>query len=397
MKKLSVLLLTSAIACAFSGQAVASPFRTQAVASTFRTQVVASPFRTEAVASPFIRQAVASPLDFLFGKNEHAEKEFFAMDTVMSVSVNGKKAEKAAEAVVDEVNRLDKLLSTGSSDSEVSLINENGDGTLGPDGCALMKKGLALYEDSEGLFDISIYPVMELWGFASGESHVSSAGDTDDTSDRFRVPSAEEIDKALNLVDASSIRFDEETGEVSFAMEGMKIDFGGIAKGYTSSRMMDILREQGIESALVNLGGNVQALGTKPDGSRWRVGVQDPGDDTGLLGILEIADLAVITSGGYERYFEEDGQVYHHIIDPRTGFPADTGLTSVTIVSPDGTLADGLSTFLYIAGEEQAEAYWRSHAEEFDMILAKEDGTLLVTEGIEEVFSSDYEYEVIYI
>ena len=453
MKKLSVLLLASAIVCAFTGQAVASPFTAQEVAPLFSTQAVASPFRTEAVASsyirqavasPFIRQAVASPLDFLFGKNEHAEKEFFAMDTVMSVSVNGKNAEKAAEAVADEVNRLDKLLSTGSSDSEVSLINENGGGTLGPDGCALMKKALGLYEDSEGLFDISIYPVMELWGFASGELHISSevssgvgdgdsgdtsdeiraseqlsegsvgdAGDTsdeirvseqlsegnvedtDDTLDRFRVPTAEEIDEALKLVDASSIRFDEETGEVFFDMEGMKIDFGGIAKGYTSSRMMDILREQGIESALVNLGGNVQALGTKPDGSKWRVGVQDPGDDSGLLGILEIADLAVITSGGYERYFEEDGQVYHHIIDPRTGFPANTGLTSVTIVSSDGTLADGLSTFLFIAGEEQAEAYWRSHAEKFDMILAKEDGTLLVTEGIEDAFSTEYEYEVI--
>ncbi len=356
MKRLSVLLLTTAIACTFTGQAVASPF------------------------------------DSLFGKNGHAEKEFFAMDTVMSVSVNGKNAEEAADAVVDEVNRLDGLLSTGSKDSEVSLINENGGGTPGPDGCALMKKALSLYEDSEGLFDISIYPLMELWGFASNEP-----GDGAEDSGEFRVPSEEEIDEALTFVDASKIHFDEGTGEISFDMEGMKIDFGGIAKGYTSSRMMDILKEQGIESALVNLGGNVQALGSKPDGSKWRVGVQDPADDSGLLGILEIEDLAVITSGGYERYFEKDGQVYHHIIDPRTGFPADTGLTSVTIVSADGTLADGLSTFLYIAGEEQAEAYWRAHTDEFDMILAKEDGTLLVTEGIEDAFSTEYDYEVIYL
>ncbi len=390
MKKLSALLLTTAVACAFTGQAVASPF------------------------------------DSLFGKNSHAEKEFFAMDTVMSVSVNGKNAEEAADAVVDEVNRLDRLLSTGNKDSEVSAINENGGGTLGEDGRALMKKALSLYEDSEGLYDISIYPVMELWGFASSEAGASSdepadggagesgrdsdesggsseksseagSGESGHDLDEFRVPSEEEIDETLDLVDASKIIFDEETGEVSFDMDGMKIDFGGIAKGYTSSRMMEILREHGIESALVNLGGNVQALGTKPDGSKWRVGVQDPGDNSGLLGILEIEDLAVITSGGYERYFEENGQVYHHIIDPRTGFPADTGLTSVTIVSPDGTLADGLSTFLYIAGEEQAETYWRAHADEFDMILAKEDGTLLVTEGIENVFSSEYDYEVIYL
>ena len=138
----------------------------------------------------------------------------------------------------------------------------------------------------------------------------------------------------------------------------------------------------------MNLGGNVQALGSKTDGSKWKVGIQDPEGKEDYLGTLSIKDQAVITSGGYERYFEEDGKTYHHIIDPRTGYPADSGLLSVTIVSSDGTLADGLSTSLFIMGKEEAIEYWRDHSEEFDGILETEDGTLYVTEGIAEEFEA---------
>ena len=148
-------------------------------------------------------------------------------------------------------------------------------------------------------------------------------------------------------------------------------------------------------NALVDLGGNVQALGKKPDGSEWRIGIRDPEDESGMLGVLSISNLAVITSGGYERYFEENGETYHHIIDPRTGYPAESGLLSVTIVSPDGTLADGLSTFLFIAGQEEAEEFWRSHKDRFEMILVLEDRSVLVTEGLTDRFSSDYAFSVI--
>ncbi len=309
-----------------------------------------------------------------------AQREFFAMDTVMTVTVNGEGAEEACDAAVSEVNRLDELLSTGKESSEVAKINAAGGGTLSEDGQKLLKKALDLFETSDGLFDVSIYPVMELWGFTSGE---------------YRVPEENELREALSLVDASCIDFDEVTGEVSFEKEGMKIDFGGIAKGYTSSRLVDLMREQGIKSALVNLGGNVQALGTKPDGSKWRVGVQDPENTGGLLGVLSIADLAVITSGGYERFFEENGRTYHHIIDTRTGYPADSGLLSVTIVTEDGMLADGLSTFLFAAGEERAVEFWRERKEDFEMILCTADGSLLVTEGLEDIFSSDRDFELI--
>ena len=311
---------------------------------------------------------------------DQAQQDFFAMDTVMSVTVNGENAEEACEAAVSEVNRLDALLSTGKESSEIAQVNDDGGGTLSEDAQILLKKAMELYEVSDGLFDISIYPVMELWGFTTGDYH---------------VPAEKDLEEKLSLVDASGIRFDEETGEVSFKKEGMKIDFGGIAKGYTSTRLMDILREEGISSALVNLGGNVQALGSKPDGSKWKVGVQDPENNGDLLGILSISDLAVITSGGYERYFEEDGKTYHHIIDTRTGYPAEAGLLSVTIVMEDGTTADGLSTFLFAAGEEKAIEFWRENHGEFEMILCTDDGRILVTEGLRDIFTSDRHFDLI--
>ncbi|MBO5460703.1 MAG: FAD:protein FMN transferase, partial [Ruminococcus sp.] len=151
----------------------------------------------------------------------------------------------------------------------------------------------------------------------------------------------------------------------------------------------------GIGNGLINLGGNVHVVGTKTDGSKWRVGIQNPENDSEYIGVLTVSDSAVITSGGYERYFEEEGITYHHIIDPSTGYPAENGLISVTIVSKDGTLADGLSTSLYVMGLEKAEQYWQEHSEEFDAILLTEGNELYVTEGITEDFSSDQEFHVI--
>ena len=309
-----------------------------------------------------------------------ASRDFFAMDTYMSVLANGSGAEEAVDEAIAEVHRLDALLSTGNKDSEVGKINENGGGTLSEDGKYLFAAAMELYEETGGLFDISIYPVMELWGF---------------TDQNYHVPSEEDLANALAFVDASKISLDEQSGELSFAEEGMKIDFGGIAKGYTSARLMEVFRENGIQSALVNLGGNVQALGTKPNGSKWRIAVQDPEDASGMIGVLSIADQAVITSGGYERYFEEDGNTYHHIIDPQTGYPAENGLISVTIVCGDGTKADGLSTSLFIMGKDDAIAFWRAHSDAFDMILMTKDRSLFVSEGIAESFTSENLYEIV--
>ena len=313
-------------------------------------------------------------------QDTEASKDIFAMDTYMTVTAYGEKAQDAVDAAEAEIERLDTLLSTGSADSEIAKLNEQKSATLSEDGGYLVKRALELNKETDGAFDIAIYPVMEAWGFPT---------------QNFRVPSADELTGLLQHVDAAKISNDKDTREISFEDDQMKIDLGGIAKGYTSSRIMDIFKENGITSGLVNLGGNVQALGTKTDGSNWRVAVQSPDDTEDYLGVLSIRDKAVITSGGYERYFEQDGVTYHHIIDPKTGYPAENGLVSVTIVSSDGTLADGLSTSLFIMGEEKAAEFWKAHSDEFEAILETDDGTIYVTEGLKDSFTTDLDMKVI--
>lgn len=309
-----------------------------------------------------------------------SSRDIFAMDTYMTVTAYGPNAEMAVDQAQQEIERLDALLSTGAETSEVAQINANGGGTLSEDTTYLLERSLDLYDSTKGVFDIAIYPIMDAWGFTTGN---------------YTVPSDEMIENLLPLTDANNIIYDKDESSISFAKDGMKIDFGGIAKGYTSGRIADIYRECGVTSGLINLGGNVQVVGTKTDGSKWRVAVQSPETEDDYLGILSTADRAVITSGGYERYFEQDGVKYHHIIDPSTGHPANNGLVSVTIVSADGTLADGLSTSLFIMGKDKAAEYWRAHSDEFDTILEDEDGVLYVTEGIADDFTSDHETNII--
>lgn len=314
------------------------------------------------------------------GQNKPCTKQLFAMDTFMSFTAYGKNSEQAVDAAMAEVRRLDALLSTGSPSSEVSRINESGGGELSGDTYALLKEAMKIYELTDGLFDFTIYPLMELWGFPTGDYH---------------VPDKEELSQVLPLVDASKIQYD--TASVILG-EGQKIDFGGIAKGYASSRAMEIFQEYGITSGMVSLGGNVHVLNTKPDHSKWRIGIQEPdGAQGNVIAVLTAENKAVITSGGYERYFEENGNRYIHILDPRTGYPANQDLISVTVVSENGTLADALSTSLYLMGFDKAVAYWRRYGEDFDMVLITDEKGIYVTEGIRGDFETEGEATILYL
>lgn len=302
--------------------------------------------------------------------------DVFAMDTYMTLTAYGENAQEAVEAGIAEIQRLDDLLSTGKDTSEVAQINANGGGVLSEDTDYLVKRALDIYQSTNGAFDISIYPVMQLWGFTTGN---------------FAVPSESDLAAKLALVDAGKIILSEENGQTSISLpEGMEIDLGGIAKGYTSGRVMDVMKSYGIKSAVINLGGNAHVLGNKTDGSQWKVGIQDPEDENGYLGGVSVTDKAIITSGGYERYFvdKDTGVKYHHIIDPKTGYSANNGLISVTIVSADSTLADGLSTSLFVLGTEDAITYCEEHCAEdgFDAIMEDEDGKLYITDDIYDDF-----------
>lgn len=300
------------------------------------------------------------------------------MDTYITFKVYGIGAEEAAEKAEDEIRGLEALLSVTEKESEVYAINHQGGGRISKDTLTLLKRSEEIYEETDGLFDVTICPLMELWGFPSKKYH---------------VPSEIELQEALQLVDGSKIL--REGDQVTLS-PGQKLDFGGIAKGYAADQAMKILKDAGVENALISLGGNIGTLGVNEKKEPWVIGIRDPkGTSEEMIGSLRVSDKFVVTSGGYERYFEEDGNTYIHILDPKTGYPAKEDLISVTIVSEDGTLADALSTSIYLMGLEEGTDYWRSHREKFDMILVTEDETVYVTEGIGKDFESTKGFEII--
>lgn len=311
-----------------------------------------------------------------------ATQEVFAMDTFMTLTGYGEMADEAVAAAVDEINRIDSLFSVGDENSEIAMLNEKGSIHASEDTVYVLKEALSLYDTTDGALDISIYPLMKLWGFASGE---------------YRVPTADEIQNCLNYVNASIIQLDDTTDSLSIE-DGQGIDFGAIAKGYTSDRIIDIFEKYNLVSGMVSLGGNVQCYSGKTDGTPWNCGIQDPDEPDSVLCVVSVKDKAVITSGGYERFFtdEETDTTWHHIIDPSTGYPADSGLSSATIICNRGILADGLSTSVFIMGLEQGIQYWQAHSDTFDMILVTKDREIYITEGISDSVSSDYSFHIIH-
>lgn len=302
------------------------------------------------------------------------EREIFAMDTLMTLRVWG--ADDDALAAVAEINRLDALLSVTNETSEVYALNRNGEVEFSLDAYHLLNKAVAISRRTDGAFDLTVYPLVEAWGFTKDEQH---------------VPSREEIAAALALVGYERL---EQKLDVTFVSFDGRLDLGGIAKGYAAQKVVELLQDRGVETAFVSLGGNVQTLGSKPDGSRWVVGIADPNEPSQAIACLRFdGSLALVTSGGYQRYFEENGVRYHHILDPKTGYPADSGLASVTVLAHDGALADGLSTALFVMGMEKASALWRE-SEDFEAVFITQDGGIYATAGAASLLT-DCEYTVI--
>ena len=313
-----------------------------------------------------------------FDATNEATEYIYAMETEMQIEAYGKEADEAVAAAVAEINRLDALLSVGVETSEVAQLNEAGTYEVSEDVLTILEEAQYINTSTNGAFDPTVYPLMEAWGFTTKD---------------YTVPSAETIAELLQYVGMENVTV---SGSTVTLAEGTKIDFGGIAKGFTSDRIMEIFAEYDLTGGMVSLGGNVQVYEKTSKGSdSWRIAIVNPTDTTSYLGSVSVEDKAVITSGAYQRYFEEDGVTYHHILDPSTGYSANNGLISVTIVSEDGMLADGLSTAIYVMGLEEATAYYRQHNKEFDMVLMTDDGMVYITEGLADGFSSDLDYEVI--
>lgn len=308
-----------------------------------------------------------------------AEGTIFAMDTVMTFRIHGENGQEMISLITNTINSLENTLSVTREGSDVWNINHaTGEPiAVGEDAAYLLTLAKELGEKADGALDVTMYPVVKAWGFAT--KGVDDPGEAE-----HRVPPAEELSELLEHVDYRKVAVQD--GTVTLPAD-MELDLGAIAKGYAGERAADLLRENGVTSALLNMGGNVQSVGSKPDGSPWRIGIQDPAGDTGVyLGVLQLVDQAAVTSGGYQRYFEEDGIRYWHIMDPATGAPARSGLTQVTIVGDKGGLCDGLSTALFVMGREKALDYWRTYGG-FEAILVDEDNTVWITAGLKDSFS----------
>lgn len=310
------------------------------------------------------------------------QKQVFAMDTVMILNAYGENAEAALDEAERRILALEADLDPESETGSVYALNA-GAGTeiaISRDCYSLLTSTMDVWASTGGALDPGVYPLSKAWGFIDGD---------------YRVPSQEEIDALLAVKDTAGIRWDGEACAATVP-EGTSISFGASAKGYTAQAVCELLSDMGVEHAVISLGGNVQTLGDqKPDGSAWKVAVVDPLDPEAYAAVLELGQAAVVTSGGYQRYFTEDGVTYIHILDPVTGYPVDNGLLSVTVVTEDGTLADALSTSLFVMGEEGALAYYGEHGG-FELVLITEDGRVIVTPGLRDGFeerSETYTYE----
>lgn len=301
--------------------------------------------------------------------NEEAAAGFFAMDTYLNLTAYGGGPE-ALEQAQARVRELERLWSVTDEHSEIYAANHSGGKpvAVSEDTAALVRYALDMAERTGGALEPTLYPVLTAWGF---------------TTDSFQIPAREELERLLEAVDYSRISLQ---GSALAVPDGMQLDLGAVGKGYAADETAAVLRENGVESALLDFGGNILTIGAKPDGSPWRVGVRDP-DSEGNLGVLELADQGVSVSGGYEKYFVgENGERYWHILDPATGAPARSGLVQTAVVSGESRRCDALSTALFVMGLDGAVPYWREHRD-FEMILLAEDRTIYVTEGLADVFS----------
>ncbi len=297
----------------------------------------------------------------------------FAMDTVMELSVYGDESLlKGAEALIKS---LEGRLSVTAPESEIYSVNALKSGAVSSDTAELLRFALDMCKRTDGALDVTVYPVVRAWGFTTQE---------------YKVPDVSELTELLKNVDYTKVSIDAENTVT--VPDSVMLDLGSVAKGYTGDRVMSYFKENGVTSALINLGGNVQALGAKPDGSAWNVAIADPSGDGNYAGKVSIVNKCVITSGAYERCFKQDGKTYHHIIDTSTGYPADSGLVSVSVIGESGAVCDALSTSLFVMGLEKATKLYRESTD-FEAVFITDNGEIYVTQGIAGEFTPLGRYE----
>lgn len=274
----------------------------------------------------------------------HKRTEFM-MDTVMTLKIYDGENEKAMDEAINRLKSIEDTMSAHIETSDLTKINENaGEKAVEVDSelYRIIKKAKDIAEMSDGAYEPSIGPLVDLWDIKEGASK------------RDSLPSKEDIEKAKSLVDYKKIKL-LDGNKVFLEEKGMKLDLGGIVKGYAADEVKDIFEKNNVKSAIIDLGGNVYVVGVKPDGDMWNIGIQDPFDEAQHSGILKMDNQTIVTSGDYERYFEYDGKRYHHIIDSKTGSPSESDISGISIISDNSMEADALSTAVFVLGRTDGE------------------------------------------
>lgn len=311
-------------------------------------------------------------------------KEFYALGTVIRLQAYGENANKAVLKVNERINDIDDKMSIFKDYSEVSQINKLAGiapKAVSDDTFSVVKKAVYYGDLSNGAIDITIKPLVSLWNIKDGNGV---------------VPDRNSINSKVKLVNYKDIILDENHKSIMLKRKNQAIDVGCIAKGFSADIARDILIENHIESALLDLGGNIFALGNKTDGTKWSIGIQDPLSKRGdYIGIVSVNNKSIVTSGNYERYFTSEGKKYHHIIDPRTGFPSENGVISTTIISDDSVDGDGLTTCAYILGAEKGMELIKSIDGVYGIIIT-EDRCVYITSELENSFQlTNNKYKII--
>lgn len=314
--------------------------------------------------------------------------EKFAMGTIITQKISHPDSQNIANQVFTKISQIENTMTSkdanGNKSDVVALNNKSGNGEfvkLSKETFDLLQISKDISKKSNNSFNITLGPLIDAWGIGSDDP---------------TLPLKDYIDRMLKLCNIKDLVLDKETLSAKLRVKGQKVDLGGIAKGYAGDKAIDIYKEQNVSSAFINLGGNVVLHGKKPDGSLWKVGVQNPRAPTGrYIGILELSDTSIVSSGDYERYFEKNGERYHHILDSSTGYPAKSGLIGVTIVYPNSTYADGLSTSAFILGLDKGMELVKSF--NAGGIFITENKKVYVTDNLKSVFKmteegKEYDY-----
>ncbi len=298
---------------------------------------------------------------------QEAREDFFAMDTKMTIKVYGENAAEAAKMAKARLLSLDALLSPTKKGSDVERLNRRAgeDVAIALETMRVLELAEKTGEETAGALDITIAPLLRLWGFLGGAHH---------------LPTKEEIEAAQNFTGKDKLTLDKVAGTARLA-DNSSIELGAVAKGFAGEIAASELKAYGVRSAILDLGGNIEVIGKKINGEPWRIGIRNPFGEP-LIGTLSLTDSAVVTSAIDQRFFQDRaGNRYWHILDPATGAPAASGIASVSIVSAAGGRADALSTALFVMGKERGVKFWRKQRD-FEMLLVDMAGHVSITKGL---------------